>query len=54
MTFTVFLMVFLANGPQTVAAFVDPGICEGVRAALTVTENGKPVRTQCVKGFTRL
>jgi hypothetical protein len=48
--FTWFLVVFLASGPQTVAGFRDQGFCEGVRAALDVTEDGKPVRAACVKG----
>ena len=54
MTFTVFLMVFLAAGPVPVAAFNDRGMCEGVRAALQVTEDGKPVRTVCIQGYTKL
>jgi hypothetical protein len=48
--FTWFLVVFLASGPQTVAGFHDQGFCESVRAALAVTEDGKPVRAVCARG----
>jgi len=48
--FTWFLVVFLAAGPHTVAGFRDQGLCEGVKAALEVSEDGKPVRVACVRG----